>query len=90
VTRPEAVRLVKELDGRCDPRFVRDYCDWIGIREQEFWDVAERFRGKMWQRRDDDSWQLADPIWEQERCDENVNLDDLIARLDPRRCLEAA
>src|SRR5882757_6978662 len=37
ITRQEAVRLVKELDGRCHPRFIRDYCDWIGISENEFW-----------------------------------------------------
>jgi N-acetyl sugar amidotransferase len=85
ITRPEAVRLVKELDGCCHPRFVRDYCDWIGISEKEFWTVAERFRGKMWHRAVNNLWHLIEPIWEQEPSDENVKLDDLIARIDPRR-----
>ena len=42
LTRPEAIRLVKELDGRCHPRFIRDYCAWIGIDEAQFWELAER------------------------------------------------
>ena len=90
ITRSEAIRLVKELDGRCHPRFVRDYCNWIGISEQEFWAVAERFRGKMWQYGADRSPHLVNPIWEQEAYDEHTDLDTLIARIDPRRQVEHA
>jgi N-acetyl sugar amidotransferase len=83
LTRPEAIRLVKELDGRCHPRLVRDYCDWIEISEQQFWEVADRFRGVMWHRGSDNFWGLIDPIWEQEPFDEQSSLDTLIARIDP-------
>jgi N-acetyl sugar amidotransferase len=90
ITRGEAIRLVKDLDGRCDGRFVQDYCGWIGIDERQFWETAERFRGKMWRRRNDGAWQLSQPIWQQEAYDETSDLDALIARIDPRRRLEAA
>jgi N-acetyl sugar amidotransferase len=85
ITRPEAIRLVKELDGRCHPRFVQDYCDWIGISVAEFWSVAERFRGPMWRSENDGSHRLIEPIWELEQYDDRVALEDLIARIDPRR-----
>jgi N-acetyl sugar amidotransferase len=87
ISRQEAIRLVKELDGRCHARYIRDYCDWIGISENEFWTVADSYRGKMWQRGDNNSWRLIDPIWEQEPYDERIPLDELIARIDPRRSL---
>jgi len=90
ISRPEAIRLVKELDGRCHPRFVKDYCDWIGITVEEFWSVAERFRGPMWERDPGHGWRLREPIWEQEPFDKAVDLDGLIHRLDPRRKLENA
>jgi N-acetyl sugar amidotransferase len=85
ITRGEAIRLVKELDGRCHPRFVQDYCDWIEIPVAEFWRVAERFRGSMWRQQPNGSHLLIEPIWEQEAYDDRIALDDLIARIDPRR-----
>ena len=88
ISRPEAIRLVKELDGRCHPRFVRDYCKWVGISEGEFWAVADRFRGKMWQQAKEGGWALIEPIWEQEPFDERISLDLLIDRIDPRHRVE--
>lgn len=90
LTRPEAIRLVKELDGHCHPRFVHDYCNWIGITEAEFWEITERYRGTMWHRHGDGGWRLVNPIWEQEMFDDQVALDALIARIDPRRGTRSA
>jgi N-acetyl sugar amidotransferase len=90
LTRPEAIRLVKELDGRCHPRFVRDYCAWIGIDEAQFWEVAERFRGTMWRQEPTGGSRLIDPLWEQEPFDQTTPLDALLARIDPRRRFERA
>jgi N-acetyl sugar amidotransferase len=89
LTRPEAIRLVRELDGRCHARFIQDYCDWIEISPVEFWDVVDRFRGDMW-RRVGNEWRLVDPIWEQEAADDGVALEALIERIDPRRSVERA
>jgi N-acetyl sugar amidotransferase len=85
ITRQEAIRLVKELDGRCHTRYIREFCEWVDISENEFWTVADGYRGKMWQRGDNNAWRLVNPIWEQEPFEEREPLDELIARIDPRR-----
>jgi hypothetical protein len=84
MTRAEAASLVRELDGRCHPRFVRAYCEWIGISEREFWEVAERFRGNMWKRGPGNEWRLDAPIWEQEPMSVDVPIQTLLNRIDPR------
>lgn len=85
ITRPEAVRLVRELDGRIHPRFIRDYCDWVDITEKQFWDVANSYRGSMWRQTPKGEWELDNPIWAQEPADDAISLDELIWRIDPRR-----
>jgi N-acetyl sugar amidotransferase len=88
LTRPEAVRLLRELDGRIHPRFIKDYCDWVDISVERFWEVANSYRGKMWHQGNDGIWKLTNPIWEQEPADETSRLEDLIWRIDPMRKVE--
>lgn len=64
ITREEAIFLVKELDGGCGKDYIRSFCRMIGIKEGEFWEVANRFRGPMWSE-DNGRWHLENPIWEQ-------------------------
>jgi len=90
LTRGEATRLVKELDGKCSARLIKDYCDWIEITEEKFWQIADHYRGKMWRRDAAGDWQLDDPIWEQQNYDRDTPLDQLIARIDPRRRINPA
>jgi N-acetyl sugar amidotransferase len=88
LSRQEAIRLVKDIDGQVHTRYVRDYCDWIEISEQQFWEVADSYRGKMWRRGSNNAWKIIDPIWEQEPFDEAVSLDELIYRIDPLRQID--
>lgn len=57
--RPEAVRLVKAYDGKCAPRYVERFCDYIGITQERFWATAESFRNKnVWKQASDGTWSL--------------------------------
>lgn len=57
--REEGVRLVNLYDGRCSPRFIRRFCQYIGVSEETFWSVAERYRGKdVWTRDEKGEWTL--------------------------------
>ena len=83
MTRQEAIRIAKEMDGKIHTKFIRDFCEWIQIGEKSFWDVANRFRGKMWIHGGDGQWKLDNPIWEQEPYDDKTPLDVLLDRIQP-------
>jgi len=61
MTREEGVELTRRFDGRCAPRYVRRFCEYLGITEEQFWEVAERYRNPdLWERRDG-KWELRYP-----------------------------
>lgn len=63
MTRDEAIALVKRYDGKCADRYIRRFCNYLDITEQQFWEVAERFRDKtIWERAPDETWQLKTAI----------------------------
>lgn len=62
ISRNEGIRLVKEYDGKCAPKYVKEFCDYIGITMDEFWKTAETFRGPMWRKNKLGEWELKDPI----------------------------
>ncbi len=41
LTREEAIELVKKHDHALDPWCVRDFCDFLGYSEKEFWDIID-------------------------------------------------
>jgi len=67
LTREEAINLVKEYDGKCHSRYVKGFCDYIVITLDEFWRVAESFRGPMWEKDDHGKWHMPDAIWNKEQ-----------------------
>lgn len=80
ISREEAALIVKELDGKCHDKYIQSYCDWIDITVDEFWKVANSFRGNMWNPKGSD-WKLINPIWEQVDLP-NVNYNDLVEKLN--------
>ena len=65
LTRDEAIELVRKNDGKCHIRYIKGFCEYINITLDEFWRVAETFRGPMWQKNEAGEWVLKNPIWEQ-------------------------
>lgn len=88
MTRKEAAALVRRLDGKCHPRYIQGFCDWIGISSEKFWDVADSFRGKMWRRDNKGAWYLEEPVWFHYQDLGSIDTDDLIRRVDTIRCVE--
>jgi N-acetyl sugar amidotransferase len=56
MSRSEALELVKKYDGKCADIYVKKLCDHIGITVDDFWNTAEKFRGKMWIKDANDKW----------------------------------
>ena len=56
INREKAFELVKEYDGKCSEAYIKKFCDYIEITLDEFWNVANKFRGEMWEKRDNGKW----------------------------------
>ncbi|MDR3491491.1 MAG: N-acetyl sugar amidotransferase [Gammaproteobacteria bacterium] len=59
LTREEGLKLVKAYDGACDPSFIRRFCHYLDISEEQFWEVAEHYRNQtIWKKNKDGKWEL--------------------------------
>jgi len=69
IAREEAIELVKKYDGKCSERYILQFCNYIGITLEEFWRVANQFRGPMWIKKSDGEWHNTywDVLEEQQR-----------------------
>jgi len=61
LTRKQATDFVLKYDGKCDEKYIKNFCDYIEITLDEFWATAEKFRGTMWVKNEDGSW--ANEYW---------------------------
>lgn len=73
ITRQQGIALVKKYDGKCGTQYIQLFCDYMGITMDEFWRVADSFRGKMWEKNKHGKWKLIDPIWEQEAAADDID-----------------
>lgn len=61
LARDEATRLVRKFDG--EVKNVKEFCNFIGVTEEYFWEVVERFRNpEIWKKNEKDEWMLRNPI----------------------------
>ncbi|MFC1954045.1 N-acetyl sugar amidotransferase [Chloroflexota bacterium] len=55
MTRDEAFKLAEKYDGKVER--VKEFCDFIGITPERFWEIAESFRGKdAWMKDAEGKW----------------------------------
>lgn len=66
LSREEAISLVKEHDGKLDPFCVRDFCEFCGYTESEFWKIVDGFYNRdLFYKNEYGEWVLKHPIWEE-------------------------
>jgi len=58
ISREDGFELVRKYDGKCGVRYIKKFCDYIGISVEEFWRVANKFRGPMWKKDKNGDWIL--------------------------------
>jgi N-acetyl sugar amidotransferase len=46
ITREKGLELAEEYDGKCNPDYIKRFCDYINITEEEFWKIANSFKRK--------------------------------------------
>ena len=65
ITREEAKILVKEHDHALDSKCVRDFCNFCGYTETEFWGIVEKqYNTELFEKNDFGKWVLKNPVWE--------------------------
>ena len=66
MSREEAVQLVKEHDHKLDPLCVRDFCEFCGYTETEFWNIIDSLYNRdLFEKNDLGVWVLKHPVWEE-------------------------
>jgi len=56
ITRDEALKLVRQYDGKCSEQYIKKFCEYIEITIEEFWNVVNQFRGPMWIKDLNNTW----------------------------------
>lgn len=62
ISRKEAIDLVMKYDGKCSLLYVKKFCKYLDIDENDFWKTSEKFRGKMWKKNSRNQWK--NMIWD--------------------------
>ena len=67
ISRDEAIQLVKRHDHALDPLCVRDFCDFCGYTETEFWKIVDHLYNKdIFEKDLYGRWVLKYPIWKEQ------------------------
>lgn len=62
MSREEAVNLVQKYDGKCNRKYILMFCEYLGISENKFWDVVEKYRNREIWEKSKNGWELKYPI----------------------------
>lgn len=66
LSRDDAIDMVRARDGQLDPRSVREFCEFVGYTETEFWSIIDKFYNKdLFEKNPFGEWVLKNPIWTQ-------------------------
>ena len=60
--REEAVKLINEHEYKLDPKMLKDFIDFIGITEDYFWEVVDKFANNDYVEKRDGVWRLKEPL----------------------------
>ncbi len=64
ITREEGVALVKKFDLEFPKKYFDFFLEYVGITEEEFWEIVEHFRSPHLWKKVDGEWVLRHPVWE--------------------------
>ena len=63
MNRNEAIDLVFQYDGKCSEEYVLNFCNYVDITIDKFWNTAEKFRGDVWIK--DSEGNYKNKVWEE-------------------------
>lgn len=63
LTREEAIDIVRKKDHALDPRSVREFCEFLGYNEAEFWNIIEKqYNSELFEKNKLDKWVLKESL----------------------------
>ena len=63
ILRDEAIKLVNDHDSKLDPLCVRDFCEFCGYTETEFWKIVDKmYNQDIFYKNSLGVWKLKEPI----------------------------
>ena len=63
ITREQGIELVKKHDHLLDPLMVRDFCEFVGYTETEFWKIIDKhYNTDIFKKNEYGEWALISPI----------------------------
>lgn len=63
MSREDAIKMVEKRDGDLDPLCVRDFCEFVGYRESEFWAIVDKFYNTdLFKKNEFGKWELKTPV----------------------------
>ncbi len=64
ITREEAIELVRQHDDRLDPLCIRDFCEFCGYTETEFWRIVDsQYNKDLFEKNELGKWVLKQPVY---------------------------
>lgn len=54
--REDAWELLEKYDGKCAERYIKQFCDYIGINQTEMWETVDKYVNKNLFHREGDRW----------------------------------
>lgn len=67
LSREEAKVLIRKHDHNLDSLCVRDFCEFAGYTENEFWTIIDKWYNRnLFQNSALNQWELQEPIWKEE------------------------
>lgn len=61
--RDQAVEFVREREGEPPMEYMHEFCDYLGITEKRFWEIADSYRNpQIWKKNSNGEWFMPDFI----------------------------
>jgi N-acetyl sugar amidotransferase len=63
MTRKESIELVKKYDGCCAPRYIQAFCKYLGITNDTFWQIVDKYVDRdIFQKDQNGRWVMKQPF----------------------------
>lgn len=57
ISREQGIELVKQYDGKCSPKYIESFCDYIDISVTQFWEIVDKSVNRdLFEKDKDNNW----------------------------------